>query len=120
MTFDQFLERIFAWIPNIGLVIAGILLFTYLLARHYDRKKKHRSVLQLLIVLLYKTARFATALAAGVDRGYAGYRRGLAETRFEIENERALGGPLLGKNTAATALNQVIWDSGPPKASQAS
>jgi len=75
------------WIALIVALVAGSLL----LLRNVRPGKERRSVGQAFIHLLYRYTRFIWAISRAVDIGYLEYRRVLASTPLEIENEMHLG-----------------------------
>jgi len=75
--------------------LSSLALMMVLLVRRFDRRKDHRSVMQLIILGLYKFARRAKAVAVAADYSYLSGRETfegvMAAETIEIENERRLG-----------------------------
>ena len=75
------------WLPlSFTLVIAGVFLW-----RHRRPNAERHSFGQWIILLFYRVIRFLWAVARGIDVGYLEFRRVLASTVIEMENERILG-----------------------------
>ncbi len=75
------------WLPlSLTFVIAGVFLW-----RHRRPKADRHSCGQRAILLFYRVIRFLWAIVRGVDVGYLEFRKVLASTVIDMENEKVLG-----------------------------
>lgn len=73
-------------------MILPIVICALVVLRHHDKRKQHRSFMQVLINAVYAFLRFFYAVARGLDVGYLEYRRVLREEPGPVvENELHLG-----------------------------
>jgi hypothetical protein len=73
-------------------IILPIVIVCLVVLRHHDKRKQHRSTMQVLIRFVYFVLRLMYAFARGFDVGYLEYRRVLREEPAPvIENELHLG-----------------------------
>ena len=74
--------------------------------------KDRRSFGQWLILAFYKAVRFFWAIARAADVGYLEYRRVVAETPLDTENERFLGKLMrVAREEKPVTVGELEWDT---------
>ena len=80
---------------TVAIPVMAFILIAMIVFRHYDRKKQHLSVIQILIRAMYACVLWAYSVTASLDSGYTAYRKTivcrLKHLADDLESERVLG-----------------------------